>query len=320
MADVNPAEKTPDAAPLPAEEGGARRGLTRPQLYALIGGIGITLFSIAAALFAASGSEDGARSSSKSTKFRARSGSMRENIMPLMSKTQERMDETPTPSGGTSSGGEPGPAKQHTLLVHESVIARIAEEALDNPSPQEALDGLQEHLDGPHDTAEDADIHNAMAQLKLKIMPPDVEGAQASADDSSRLAKSPEEHHRAAFVQATIAQFRGDSEAALELAETALARIDEPTQAGLRLGLMAAALHEGKGNLDQSTRAYRRVMNEAATIASEPSGTVVESYRLATMKLTAVLRKQGDYEGAESLAREARAQLNQLNRDFRPNL
>jgi hypothetical protein len=311
MATEQPRQDEAQDAPVP------ERKLTRPQLYALLGGIGITLLSILAAVYAANRSERATTQSSQSTKFRARSGTMRETIMPLISKTQERMDETPQ-SSGTPSDSESGGARQHTLQVHESVIAKIAEEALDNPSPQEGLKQLQDRLDGPHDAAEDADIHGAMAQLQLKVMPPDVEAAQASADESSRLAKTPEEHHRAAFVQATIAQFRGDQQAARQIAETALARIDKPTAAGLRLGLMAAALHEGEGNLDDSARAYRRVMQDAVSVAAMPEGPAVESYRLASMKLAAVLRKSGDYEGAEELVRDARAQLNLLNREFRP--
>jgi tetratricopeptide (TPR) repeat protein len=236
--------------------------------------------------------------------------SMRDNVVPMLSSTQERMDEEKKPAADVpkkKQKEEPKPLRVH---VQESVVAELAEEALESPVPEEALKQLEACVAEDHPAGEKVAAYAAMAQLQLRIMPPNPEAAEEAAQQAVEHAQTPGQKHRAAYVQVVLNQFRGNSEAALKAAEQALAQAPKATSCGLRLRNLAGAIASGLDQQERAEALYRSAMEDAVMLTDAASEeNVLREYRLAGLKLARLLRSAGRDKDAAQVVREVEVRL-----------
>ncbi len=240
-------------------------------------------------------------------KFRAKPGTMRDTVLLIPSPTQERMDPEAA-SASTSELRGPTREKPFTIQVHSSAVAEAARQALDAPTPQVGLEQLRTYLASHHDPREDSFIQSSMAELYLRVVPPDSEAAAKAAKVAMELAQSAEERHRALYVQATVLQFQGRIEEARHQIQAAF-EDDGISLAGLKLATLEGLLDEQAGDTPAAEKAYKRVMNHALSLADQHPEEALNNYRLAALKLARLYRKLGRSAEADRLATQATRQL-----------
>ncbi len=245
--------------------------------------------------------------------FRAQSGKMRDNVMPMVSKTQEEFSDVQVETPTENPPEEDDTEQPLNITVHESVIAEAAQLALDNPIPEDGINDIEKRLAEQHDSAEESDMNQALAMLRLRVIPAQADKAEEAAKKAAETARTPEERLRAVFVEATIQQFRGDNEEARKRIQEALARDPETTLPSLKLRLLDASLAAQTGDVNGAMEACRRVMAQSSEVAPEAQAAARDSYRLAALKLTRLLRGQGRTVEADELAEAVKKQLSPSN-------
>jgi len=239
--------------------------------------------------------------------FRARPGTMRDTVQPIVSAKQQRT--SPGSSGSGDGGGSEGAPEDLTIVVHESAVAKAMEQAVNAPSPEDGVQQLRDYLAGPHDPAEDSRLYSTMATVTLRVVPADPEAAAEAADEAMALAQSPEDFHSAAYAKAMVLESTGQ----LEDARTSIRMIREKepgaTIPGLKLGVLEAMLDERAEDTAAAEATYGRVMNEALSLSESDGEKALEHYRVAALRLARLYRSTGREKEAENLARQAQRVL-----------
>lgn len=240
----------------------------------------------------------------KGQRFRAKPGTTRDNVMPIVSSTQS--------SGSAES--EEGQAKEGatTLHVQKEVLAEAAQSALDAATARDGLAQIEERLAQEISERERSDLENAKAKLKLRVIPPDTEGAFAAVRRAAEAAQSPEQSHRSALVEAEILLLQerpSEARAVLRATRTAY---NEPSVNRLRAGITEAALALQQEDPADAARIYKDVMSESLELVQtdqQLEQPALEQYQLAASRLAAVLREQGYEKRAREIAEEAKHRL-----------
>lgn len=233
----------------------------------------------------------------KGQRFRAKPGTMRDTVMPIVSETQE--------SGGPQSEEGEGGAGSTTLLVQKEALAEAAQAALDAATTEQGLRQIEQRLAQGVSDRERSDLENAKARLKLRLIPPDTKGALAAVHEAAQAAQSPEQTHRAAVVEAEILLLQEKAgEARAVLRETRMA-YTELSSSRTRAGLIEAGLAFSAGDAADAARIYKEVMDEAESLAAEKSETALDTYRLAASRLAALLRANGQEQRAREIGESA---------------
>jgi hypothetical protein len=237
-------------------------------------------------------------------RFRAKPGTTRDNVMPIVSSTQT--------SGGPES--EQGQAKEGatTLHVQKEALAAAAQAALDAETAQEGLAQIDERLAQQVSERERSDLEQAKAKLKLQLIPPDTEGAFAAVRRAAESAQSPEQGHRAALVEAEILLLQEKPSEARAVLRATRTAYNEPSANRLRAGITEAALALQQEDPADAALIYKAVMTESLELVQEvpqQKQPALDHYRLAASRLAALLREQGYDERAREIGEEAQRLL-----------
>ena len=157
---------------------------------------------------------------------------------------------------------------------------------------------------GEHDPSQDSHLYGALARLSIQVVPPDTAGATEAANAALDLAQTPEDRHRAAYVEATVLQFGGRLEDARKAVRAMLEREQTATLPGLKLGIFEGSLAEQGGDAEAAEQAYRNVIRQTRAMEDGEQAQLSDSYRLATLKLARLYRRTGRSKEAERLVSE----------------
>ena len=232
-----------------------------------------------------------------------RTKTMRETVMPMVSKTQERDDYDKAGSGDQA----PPLAENQRIIVSESIMNEVAQNALNAPVPEDGLQEIKNFLQTSPDAEAVSDAQAAAALLHMRTSPPDPEAAKAAARQAMDTARSQEQRDRAAHVQLIVLREGGEMEVALQTARAYAANRTEPTESSLQSGLLQAAMELESDDLDSAEKTFRRVLSEAQLLQQNGHTNASGAYRLAGLKLARLLRETGRNEEADQLAKEAAA-------------
>ena len=279
--------------------------MTKQGLLVLLMVLGLFFGLVGLAVFV--GRQSQARGVSGGT-FRTQK-SMRSTVAPMLSKTQKRMD------SGTSEGSSDGSDSTVKVQVSQELVEEVLSDALEAPSPELGIEQLERYLQRTHDPAQDSQIHSGIAELQLRVVPPNTAQARIEMSAALELAQSLEDRQRAAFIEAGILQLGGHSEEARLCLEKGLAESDENiTITGLRLGILAGSLAEDAKDFSAAKAAYSRVIQQAAAAPETIQKEALNSYRLASLRMIQLYRKTGRANEADAFLQRVETELQTISR------
>lgn len=263
---------------------------------------------VASLALAINASREGTRTSTAGgggTRFRARPGTMRENVQPMVSQSQERSD---TSLSGDGASGTGGALANLTIHVSEAVLDRLL-----TADTMETIDAIQDHLAQDPGEEVESRLYSALAEQYLKLNPPETESAEESIAAAQETAQNAGDRHAVAYAQAML--FRREER--VEEARAYIADVFEQapvaTAPGMRLAVLEGTLAEMEEDDRGAETAYRRVLTFAAELDRALSESAVESYRLAGLRLTRLLRRLGRTGDAEAVSRDVAGRLQQID-------
>ena len=251
--------------------------------------------------------------------FRAAPGTQRDAARPLFSDTVPHSDPPdedlqtgpppeadfpPAPDDVLAPSLPPGPAPEALSPVDQVILhARLSYE------PRTGVERIEELLRSLKNIAEAARLYTAKADLLLAMDPPDIARADAAVAEALEYAEGASERDEARCVQVEILRRTDRGDEALELAEQ-IASGEGPDTAGkFSAGLMHAAMHRERGDIDAAEQAYRDLMRRAARAGDSLGARAEDVYRQAGLNLVHMLREAGKREQANAAAKEIEEQL-----------
>lgn len=238
--------------------------------------------------------------------FRAKKGTMRSTVRPMLSGTQDRDSQQPenAPKASTDNPQNTGKSNAEanfTLQVHSSVLSAAARRALQEPVPERAIERLRRHLESGAAPEEISQANSAMAMMQLQVIPPDDEAAMESVELAEEEAATTEDKHSALYARATVLQYRQEHDYALQALLDADLPNDKPTVAGFKAALMGAGLSERNRDLETAKELYQWVLTRAADLPENQRKAAFGPFRVAALKLAQIYRNTGDEESAQAL-------------------
>lgn len=256
-----------------------------------------------------------------SARFKAKPGATRDNAAALSSA--KRQGATSRGGGGgsgdalvgegtgeTPEGG--GSASENSVVPVKSLspaeaapgsepIKQVVREALNAASPEMGIQKIEAALaDNPSDD-DRALMENAAGVLYCQLRPPVLDAAGEAFDAAYLRASTP--GLRIALAVDEIATWLrlGETQRAGARLQQALGEPPVPGAARARLGLLQGQFEEAQGNAAGAEGAYRQVLSEGAEAASPEPG-LQDAARVAGLRLTRLLRKEGRQEEAQAVA------------------
>jgi tetratricopeptide (TPR) repeat protein len=235
----------------------------------------------------------------KTVAFRAKPGTMRETVLPMLSQEQEQSGGEGDGAGDTAAGGTE--SRDVTIVVPE--VAWQSEEVaeiMQGASPEAATDRLEQMLRAPHDPGLDSEIHAALAELALRRSPVMPDKSLEHARTAFDLATGHDQAMTAVLAEAEALR-------ALDRSKDARARIGNAfegspgTGTERRLLMLDATLAEEEGDTEGAIAAYRRVLEPIDRNQPVPAH-VDDATRLAALKLSRLYRREGKTEDARELS------------------
>lgn len=264
----------------------------------IVTGTAATVFALIVAT-AYIASRQTSKAATPAAPFRARPGSMRDQVVPMLSETQEKLGLTDVSGAPVTLDSDSGP-QNLTIHLSTSVIAEAAQAALNAPTPEAGIERLNQDLanDAPRDQI--SDIQTALSALHLRKDPPDLEAAADAAMAALDSARTPEQRLRSAVAEASVLQAMGRIDDARSTVDAALRANPQPSEDRLRLLLLDAAMAQDAGDEAAAERSLRALIDEAAPLMDGAPASLDHAYRLAALKLARLYRSQG--RTAESAA------------------
>ncbi|MFP6581935.1 MAG: hypothetical protein VCD00_05195 [Candidatus Hydrogenedentota bacterium] len=237
-------------------------------------------------------------------KFRAKSGTERENVRALVSSR---------PSAEESSSSKHidvwGSLEQSTAERASTKTELVITEARWAESREDGVRLLLSRLQVSENADQRGLIYATLATLYPQLEPPMYDEAEKALRLAWKHASTPTEILETAHTQSAYDLSRGDFESVLKtrnrIAEEALPNSTRL----LELGVMEGVAYEGVGKPDDARKAYESVLARGQAVALEQHPGAANVYRQAGLNLTTLLRKQGHDADADRVTLDVRRNL-----------
>ncbi|HOJ33151.1 MAG TPA: hypothetical protein PKY35_09375 [Candidatus Hydrogenedentes bacterium] len=230
-------------------------------------------------------------------KFRARPGTMREAVQPIVSSRQESSltSEKQEDSQGVSS------------VSVESEKSQYVEHLLNAQTPEEGIRQAEEYLESPRSSDEKSLVLGVEALLYLQKVPEDLVQAETAAREAYELAQTPEIKYRATVVLAQVIERKGDiPDACKTISEVLLSHLD-PSPSRIVLQVNHGLLLESIGETTAAQSAYNDALRDAEQSLATVDEDVLKQCRLAGFRLAQIYRAQGKNREADEVVRRVHA-------------
>lgn len=230
-------------------------------------------------------------------KFRARPGTMRETVVPMVSSKQE--------SGRASETQEE--SRNVAPVSVQLSSSQIADHALNAQTPEEGIRQVEEYLETTRSPDEKSLFLSVEALLYLRKIPEDLIQAEMAAHAAYEAAQTPEIKYRAAGVLAQVMERKGEIQNACQIMGEVLASHLDPSPSRILLQVNQGLLLERMGETAAAQAAYVDALGQAEQSVDAVDEEVLKQCRLAGFRLAQIYRTQGKNREADEVVRRVNA-------------